>query len=67
MDRWFRFVNAYQRDHGYTIDEVWLRERIDARHAVLHGSRLSEDLLENVREQISLAYKILDFLKATGR
>ncbi len=24
MDRWYDFVDQYQRDHGYTIDEAAL-------------------------------------------
>lgn len=63
MDRWYDFVNQYQRDHGYTIDEAALRELIE--HKVDGG--VNEDLRELIRKRISLAYRILDFLKRTGR
>lgn len=63
MDRWYDFVDQYQRDHGYTIDEVALREHIEHK---LEG-RVNENLRDIIRQRISLAYSILDFLKRTGR
>ena len=63
MDRWYDFVDQYQRDHGYTIDEAALREQIE--HKVQGG--VNEDLRDIIRRRISLAYSILDFLKRTGR
>ena len=66
MNRWFEFVNAYQQEHGYEIDEVALREEIEHRHTKSGGS-VGEDLRKIIREYISLAYNILDFLKHTGR
>ena len=63
MNRWYAFVNAYQREHGYTIAETSLREHIEQ----MFDGGVSEDLREWIRGQISLAYKILDFLKHTGR
>ncbi len=63
MGRWYDFVDQYQRDHGYTIDEAALREHIENE---LEGS-VNEDLRDIIRQRISLAYSILDFLKHTGR
>ena len=62
MDRWYRFVDQYQRDHGFSIDEPDLREKIEAK-----VGGVNEVLRDMIREQISLAYSILDFLKCTGR
>ena len=63
MDRWYDFVDQYQRDRGYTIDEPMLREHIE--HKVEGG--VTEDLREVIHHRISLAYSILDFLRCTGR
>ena len=63
MNRWYDFVDQYQRDHGYTIDEVALRAHIEHK---IEGP-VNEDLREIIRRRISLAYSILDFLKHTGR
>ena len=63
MDRWYGFVDQYQRDHGFTIDEPALRETISAKI----GGAVNEDLQNIIRERITLAYNILDFLKCTGR
>ena len=63
MDRWYKFVDLYQRDHGNEIDEVDLRETIEGKI----GDTLGEDLRNIIRDRISLMYNILDFLKCTGR
>ena len=62
MDRWYRFVDQYQRDHGFEIDEAALRETIESKI----GS-VTDELQDVIRERVSLAYNILDFLKCTGR
>jgi len=68
MNRWYDFVNRYQRDHGFTIDEPALREIIEYKLTKKIGKRFdNEDLRKEIRERISLAYNILDFLKHTGR
>lgn len=68
MDRWYDFVDQYQREHGFTIDEVVLRKNIEDKLTKKTGKRFGNEVLRNeIREQISLAYKILDFLKHTGR
>ncbi len=68
MERWYDFVDQYQREHGFTIDEVALRENIEGKVTKITGKRFdSEDLRNEIRERISLAYNILDFLKRTGR
>lgn len=63
MDRWYDFVDQYQKDHGYSIDEVALREIIERK--VTDG--VTDSLREEIKARISLAYNILDFLKRTGR
>ena len=63
IDRWYKFVDQYQKNHGFAIDEPTLREKIEAK---IDGV-VYEDLRDIIRERISLAYNILDFLKCTGR
>ena len=63
MDRWYDFVNQYQKDHGFTIDEAGLRETIESK---VNGV-VNDQLRNIIRKRISLAYNILDFLKHTGR
>lgn len=66
MRRFYEFVSQYQKDHGFVIQESDLRDEIKSKvkakgHPVgTHQENLIDDL-------VSLAYKILDFLKATGR
>lgn len=55
MDRWYDFVNQYQKDHGYTIDEVGLREMIERKL----GGSVGDDLRDIIRDRISLAYNLL--------
>ena len=63
MNRWYEFVNQYQRDHGFQVPESDLKELI-VRKAEIENN---DALKETVSERISLAYNILDFLKHTGR
>ena len=63
MDRWYVFVDKYQRSHGFECDEAALRELIERKL----GGNVTEDLRKIIRAHISLAYNILDFLKLTGR
>jgi hypothetical protein len=66
LNRWFDFVNEYNREHGYVIDEPALREEIEHR-VTRRGGTVGEELRNIIRDQIDLAYSILDFLKHTGR
>lgn len=63
MNRFYDFVDQYQKDHGFTIDEAALRETIERK--VKAGN--DEDMKEIIREYVNIAYKILEFLKQTGR
>ncbi len=63
MERFYRFVDQYHRDHGFTIDEAGLRDLIETKTK----SKGNDALCDIIFERVSLAYKILDFLKATGR
>ena len=71
-DHWYDFVDRYEKDHGHTIDEPWLRE-IMARIAGVtltgdHYDQLGYSTVDKtIDDLISDAYKILDFLKRTGR
>jgi hypothetical protein len=63
MDRWYDFVDQYQKDYGFTIDEADLREIIEGK---VKGG-VNDQLRQIIRDRISLAYNILDFLKHTKR
>ena len=63
MDRWYDFVNQYQKDHGFTIDEASFREVIECK---VEGA-VNDVLDDIIRDRISLAYNILAFLKRTGQ
>ena len=63
MDRWYDFINQYQKDHGCSIDEAALREIIEKK---VEGN-VNDLLRQEIRTRISLACDILDFLDRTGR
>lgn len=63
MERWYKFVDQYQRDHGYTINEPELQAHIEGKST----TPMNDYLKGTIRERISLAYKILDFLRTTNR
>jgi len=63
MNRWYEFVDQYQKDHGFSIDEEALKDHI----AKIAGCSENEELIDVISQRISLAYNILDFLKRTHR
>lgn len=63
MDRFYDFVNQYQKDYGFRFDEPALYEII--KRKVVAG--IDEQIERIIREHISIARRILDFLKQTGR
>jgi len=65
MHRFFGFVDQYAKDHGYTVDESELHDRI----ASVRNTPTGDDnpLEETIRSRISLMVNILDFLQVTGR
>jgi hypothetical protein len=65
-DRFYKFVDQYQRDHGFSINEADLRDEIE-RSAVAKGLPVGSHQENLIHELVSLAYRILDFLRATGR
>ena len=65
-ERFYKFVDQYQKDHGFSIDDADMREQIK-RRAIAKGRPYGSHQETVVYEAVSLAYKILDFLKATGR
>ncbi|MBI3425033.1 MAG: hypothetical protein HY011_19020 [Acidobacteria bacterium] len=64
--RFFDFVNAYAQEHGFVINEAELQGEIERR---VSGARetISEPARATIRQRVSLAYNILDFLRHTGR
>ena len=73
MRYWHLFVDQYERDNGCTIDEAALREHIEHKLRTL-GCDVGGDeadaegsLRSEIRERISLAVNILEFLEDTGR
>ena len=69
MRLWYDFVDQYQKDHGYTLNEAVLREYIE--HKIGIGRNMSEEVAEDFRDKIRryihIANHILRFLEATGR
>lgn len=65
-ERFYQFLDQYQREHGFNIDESGLRDEISraVKAKNLPFGKHQEDL---VHDHVLLAYNILDFLKATGR
>ena len=64
--RFYLFVDRYQRDHGFSIDEVGLKDEI-RRTAEAKGLPFGDYQEEVAREHVSKAYGILEFLQATNR
>lgn len=65
--RFFDFVNQYQSEHGFTIEESGLCEIMEEKLRGKTGHPISGKTREVIRDRIRLAYYILDFLKHTGR
>jgi hypothetical protein len=64
--RFYKFVDQYQRDHKFPINESDLRETIEAKvKKKNHSFGCHQQNL--VRERVNLACKIIDFLEITGR
>jgi len=63
MNRFYDFVDQYQKTHGYTMDEPALWGIIETRF----GDTLTNAQRKTIRTQISVAYRILEFLQQTGR
>lgn len=61
MNRWYDFVDRYQRDHGHRLDETAVLRSIEEEL----GGLESEYLQSAARERISLAVNILEFLERT--
>lgn len=66
LHRFFQFVDQYQKDHGYHVnDEAILAETIASIANVTVGSH--SPLFDTIRERVSLMVDILDFLRVTNR
>ncbi|WP_417686824.1 hypothetical protein [Pseudidiomarina gelatinasegens] len=65
LHRFFKFIDQYANDHGYSVDEALLKDKIAS---ITHTPTGDDNALEEIiRERISLMVEILDFLKVTGR
>ena len=64
MNRWYAFVDAYQREHGYTIPMSALRDHIG--DMIDLGGDLDERLWRVIWRRIGLAQDILEFLEYTA-
>jgi len=63
MNKFYHFVGQYILDHGYSLDEVCLKEKISHYIKIEDNS----DLYKIISERVSLMYSILDFTKSTNR
>lgn len=66
MECFYKFVGQYQRDHGFSINESDMRDMIKAR-AIAKGHPVGPHQENLIHDLVNLAYKILAFLRATGR
>jgi hypothetical protein len=62
--RFYLFVDQYQRDHGFSINEAELREEI-RRTAEAKGLPFGEYQEKLAHDHVSRAYDILEFLQVT--
>ncbi len=67
MERFYNFVNKYQQQYGFTLNEDELYKIIESKLEELKNGLNKDDQEKEIRERISLAYNILDFLKYTKR
>ncbi len=63
MYRWYDFVNQYQKEHGFVINEIDLRDHIQRSVKGTLGAHQQEV----IKKRVSFAIDILNFLKHTGR
>ena len=63
MKRFYEFIDYYQREHGYSLDENSLQEEIGERANV----QRNESMIPIIRNRVSLAHTILEFLEHTKR
>lgn len=63
IDRFYDFVDQYQKDHGYSLNKAGLREIIEKK---IDGE-ISDELSEIIDQRLDMAAKILAFLKRAKR
>ena len=63
MNKFYEFINQYQKEYGYYIEELELQREIVSRA----NAEENDALLSIIRERVNLAVTILDFLKQTAR
>jgi hypothetical protein len=62
MRRFYEFIDHYQKEHGYSLNEQALQEEI-AMRANVQGNEMAP----KIRDYVSLAFSVLEFLKQTNR
>ncbi len=65
LHRFFKFINQYANDHGHSVDESILKDKIASITNTPTGN--DNDLEVIIRKRVSLMVEILDFLNVTGR
>lgn len=63
IDRFYDFVDQYQKDHGYSLNKAGLREIIEKK---IDGD-ISDELREIIDQRLDMAAKFLAFLKRAKR
>jgi hypothetical protein len=66
MGRFWDFVDQYNKDHGFSVDEMALRDLMCEKEKALSGG-CSEEMVRIFGERISLMLNVLEFLKHTDR
>ena len=67
-ERFFEFVNQYQREHGFSIDKQELVEQLNRAALARDQSKIGLEPIEVFfGYYVDVAITILDFLRVTGR
>ena len=66
MERFYKFVDQYRQDHGFSLNEDELRTEIKNR-VIGKGRAFATHQEDLVSDFVKTAHTVLDFLKATGR
>ena len=63
---WFDFVQAYERHHGFDLDQAILRREMERRLRA-KGIHVHDGLEDLIWARVSLMRDLLDFLEHTRR
>ena len=64
--KFYQFVNQYQKDHGFSLDEGGMRDIIK-QVVIAKGHPFGKPEAAVIHARVALARNVLDFLSATGR